>query len=418
MPFALNESTEFISPTKTLEYMAAGKPVVSTPIHDVEAMFGDIVAIAADREGFIAACRAGAGRVGREKARARRAHAEPRRASTPGTPPPRRSAARSTPCWRRRADRRGRGGRRRTAAEGRAARAAEAAGDASGRRRSQSTDRSCARSPPRADAASRRSRENPGNAQLRGAGGRCAALRIDPIATGERPVTDSEPAHPNPQLQRARWTSLERPVALPASTTSASFTHPSEIARWEQHDRGAVPARVGGQRHRRPRLSSVLLVRARLRAAARRRPRDPALRRRRLLRAGSGSTASSRPRTRAATRRSPPTSRDCSTPSGRQTRDGDGRSTTRTTSPSRAASRTGRREPHAIWYPRTTGIWQTVWIERVGRTYVDKIRWTPHVESYAIALRGARRRRPGRGPVDRGDAAPRRARCSRATATR
>src|SRR4030095_13301637 len=47
MPFALNESTKFISPTKTLEYRGAGKPVVSTPIHDVKAMFGDIVAIAA-----------------------------------------------------------------------------------------------------------------------------------------------------------------------------------------------------------------------------------------------------------------------------------------------------------------------------------------------------------------------------------
>jgi glycosyltransferase involved in cell wall biosynthesis len=57
MPFALNESTEFISPTKTLEYMAAGKPVVSTPIHDVRAMFGDLVAIAAEPSGFIAACR-------------------------------------------------------------------------------------------------------------------------------------------------------------------------------------------------------------------------------------------------------------------------------------------------------------------------------------------------------------------------
>lgn len=41
-------------------------------------------------------------------------------------------------------------------------------------------------------------------------------------------------------------------------------------------------------------------------------------------------------------------------------------------------------EPHAIWYPRTTGIWQTVWLERVGRTYVDKIRWTPKVEGYAL----------------------------------
>jgi len=57
MPFALNESTEFISPTKTLEYMAAGKPVVSTPIHDVKAMFGDIVAIAPTADLFIAACR-------------------------------------------------------------------------------------------------------------------------------------------------------------------------------------------------------------------------------------------------------------------------------------------------------------------------------------------------------------------------
>jgi len=58
MPFALNESTEFISPTKTLEYMAAGKAVVSTPIHDVQAMFGDLVAIAAAPESFNAACRA------------------------------------------------------------------------------------------------------------------------------------------------------------------------------------------------------------------------------------------------------------------------------------------------------------------------------------------------------------------------
>ena len=57
MPFALNESTRFISPTKTLEYMAAGKPVVSTPIRDVAAMFGEHVAIAADAAGFVTACR-------------------------------------------------------------------------------------------------------------------------------------------------------------------------------------------------------------------------------------------------------------------------------------------------------------------------------------------------------------------------
>ena len=57
MPFALNDSTRFISPTKTLEYMAAGKPVVSTRIRDVEVMFGDLVAIADDASGFMTACR-------------------------------------------------------------------------------------------------------------------------------------------------------------------------------------------------------------------------------------------------------------------------------------------------------------------------------------------------------------------------
>lgn len=41
-------------------------------------------------------------------------------------------------------------------------------------------------------------------------------------------------------------------------------------------------------------------------------------------------------------------------------------------------------EPHSIWYPRTTGIWQTVWIERVARTYIEKVRWTPYVENFAL----------------------------------
>ncbi|CAG1012650.1 beta-glucuronidase [Burkholderiaceae bacterium] len=45
-----------------------------------------------------------------------------------------------------------------------------------------------------------------------------------------------------------------------------------------------------------------------------------------------------------------------------------------------------QREPHSIWYPRTTGIWQTVWFERVARTYIDKIRWTPQVEGFAIGF--------------------------------
>ncbi len=56
LPFALNESTRFISPTKTLEYMAAELPIVSTPIVDVVELYGNAVAIAADAEEFIAAC--------------------------------------------------------------------------------------------------------------------------------------------------------------------------------------------------------------------------------------------------------------------------------------------------------------------------------------------------------------------------
>ncbi len=57
LPFALNESTRFISPTKTLEYMAAEKPVVSTAVHDVVAMYGDVVRIGRDAETFVDACR-------------------------------------------------------------------------------------------------------------------------------------------------------------------------------------------------------------------------------------------------------------------------------------------------------------------------------------------------------------------------
>jgi protoporphyrinogen oxidase/glycosyltransferase involved in cell wall biosynthesis len=58
LPFALNESTRYISPTKTLEYMAAELPIVSTPVTDVAEIYGDIVAIAGDAESFIAACEA------------------------------------------------------------------------------------------------------------------------------------------------------------------------------------------------------------------------------------------------------------------------------------------------------------------------------------------------------------------------
>jgi UDP-galactopyranose mutase len=58
MPFAINDSTKFISPTKTPEYLAGGRPVVSTPITDVIRHYGDLdaVFIAEGAEAFITAC--------------------------------------------------------------------------------------------------------------------------------------------------------------------------------------------------------------------------------------------------------------------------------------------------------------------------------------------------------------------------
>ena len=58
MPFALNEATEYINPTKTLEYMAAGKPIVSTAVSDVVHNFTPVVAVADSHEEFVSAVRA------------------------------------------------------------------------------------------------------------------------------------------------------------------------------------------------------------------------------------------------------------------------------------------------------------------------------------------------------------------------
>jgi len=56
LPFALNEATRFISPTKTLEYMACGRPSVSTSIRDVVEPYGQLVAIADTVEEYVSAC--------------------------------------------------------------------------------------------------------------------------------------------------------------------------------------------------------------------------------------------------------------------------------------------------------------------------------------------------------------------------
>jgi len=69
MPFARNEATKFISPTKTLEYMATHRPIVSTPIKDVERFYSDIVFLAEDADAFVAQIDAAFNETAEERAR-------------------------------------------------------------------------------------------------------------------------------------------------------------------------------------------------------------------------------------------------------------------------------------------------------------------------------------------------------------
>ena len=77
MPFALNAATEYINPTKALEYMAAGRPVVSTALDEVKMNFGSVARIAKTHDEFIALCAAEVASPSRARiARGRRLAAE------------------------------------------------------------------------------------------------------------------------------------------------------------------------------------------------------------------------------------------------------------------------------------------------------------------------------------------------------
>jgi len=43
-------------------------------------------------------------------------------------------------------------------------------------------------------------------------------------------------------------------------------------------------------------------------------------------------------------------------------------------------------EPHSIWYPRTSGIWQTVWLERVPATRIGRVAFTPNLARWEIGV--------------------------------
>ena len=69
MPFALNAATEFINPTKALEYMAAGRPVVSTNLDEVRTNFSSSSRVATTHDEFIAMCRSEADSPDRSRIR-------------------------------------------------------------------------------------------------------------------------------------------------------------------------------------------------------------------------------------------------------------------------------------------------------------------------------------------------------------
>jgi UDP-galactopyranose mutase len=89
LPFARNDATRFISPTKTLEYMAAERPIVSTPITDVAEPYGSFVYLAETIDDFVRACETALAAGSEER---ERRFAEMRRvlAGTSGTGPSRR----------------------------------------------------------------------------------------------------------------------------------------------------------------------------------------------------------------------------------------------------------------------------------------------------------------------------------------
>jgi beta-galactosidase/beta-glucuronidase len=53
-------------------------------------------------------------------------------------------------------------------------------------------------------------------------------------------------------------------------------------------------------------------------------------------------------------------------------------------------------QPHSIWYPRTTGIWQSVWMERVPATRIGRLRWVSNMERWEIGLKARLRGDPQR----------------------
>ena len=195
-----------------------------------------------------------------------------------------------------------------------------------------------------------------------------------PTKSSARPAQDG--SYPSPQLVRPRWLDLSGEWDF-AFDDDVRGRRPPASPRVPPHDRRPVPARVAPLGHRRHRLPQRRLVppprrrsRARGRRTCRGRTLLAALRRRGLPRRGVDRRAPCRHRTKAATRpsrsrcpgldggfeivvRAEDDPHDLSQPRGKQD---------------------WQLEPHSIWYRRTTGIWQPVWLESVPRQHLTRRR--------------------------------------------
>jgi UDP-galactopyranose mutase len=76
VPFALSDATRYLSPTKTLEYFAARKPVVATPIQDIVDFYQDSARIAHSPDEFVRICEAAMSEDNTERLAAGERHAQ------------------------------------------------------------------------------------------------------------------------------------------------------------------------------------------------------------------------------------------------------------------------------------------------------------------------------------------------------
>ena len=203
--------------------------------------------------------------------------------------------------------------------------------------------------------------------------------------------------YPRPQLERAEWYRPRRRVGVlprPRRGLESSPTSRIGTRAFAFRSRPETPASGIGNTG----FFRACWYRRQFDApeAAPRRAADPAFLRRGLCaKVWVNGCRRGRAR-RAATRPSAPISPNTCDPAGPQTDRRMRVRRPRRTFPSRAAKQDWQLHPHSIWYPRTTGIWQPVWMERVSRHLHRPGPLDAECRAMGDRLRGLARRRAPR----------------------